>query len=81
MKKNWEDFSVEIQEEFLKEQVRQGNPKDPMVFKINICADRDSEGFAWSTSPQGSDYWNNLVYPKPQKKEPIDDLLNFLNAL
>ena len=61
MTKKFSELPVEIQEAMLKEQVRQGNPRDKEVFEENIKEMFENGGFSWIISTDGYDFWDKIT--------------------
>ena len=71
----------------LEHQEKQTGKRDESVFKMNIIEGRNSGGFTWMSTPEGDDFWRNIIehgeiakfyetYPKETRsvKEQIADL-------
>lgn len=54
---SFNELPVEIQEEMLAEQVKQGNPRNESVFIQNIFASAHDGGFDWSQTKMEGDRW------------------------
>ena len=57
----FERAPIEVQEKMLERQVEQGNHRDPNVFIRNFSAGKANRGFNWSDTPEGHDFWENIV--------------------
>ena len=57
-------FPVEIVEKMLEYQVLQRNPRNVKLFEINNCASSLSGGFTWDDTPEGDDFWSDVIFRK-----------------
>ena len=55
------DFPLHVVQAMCDEQVRQGNPFSPSVFRDDKLADRPKGGFTWACSTRGHDFWYELI--------------------
>lgn len=55
------DFPLHVVQAMCDEQVRQGNPFSPSVFRARKRADRPKGGFTWAYSKRGHDFWYELI--------------------
>lgn len=55
------NFTVELVQEMVDEQVRQGNNADVEVFQKQRNADKSEYGFYWDESIKGEDYWIDVM--------------------
>lgn len=84
---NWDDLPIEIQNKMLDYQEKQGNPRNPDVFRKKISANRRDGGFDWSLTEVS---WVAILhgevdefyekYPKFDLSNKIDDLINKLET-
>ena len=58
------DFPIEVVQEMVNEQVRQGNNTDVGVFIKNVGASKNNGGFDWCYAISGFDFWDNVIYRK-----------------
>lgn len=82
----WEDLPKEIKEKMLEYQVAQGNKKKPSIFVHELGSAKYEGGFSWADSPEGFDFWKNVLeegnfkiffdkYPKSELNfEKLDEL-------
>lgn len=56
------NFALELVQEMVDEQIRQGNCADVTIFQKNRCANKDEFGFNWIGSEKGSDYWSGFIF-------------------
>lgn len=57
----FKDLPEEIQERMLDEQVRQGNPRNAMVFEKDMCSPDVEGGFSWKQSIEGHVFWYKIL--------------------
>src|SRR5690554_1151327 len=57
----FKDLPVEIRERMLDEQVRQGNPRNAEVFKVDTSAGIGEGGFTWALSEEDHNFWSNIL--------------------
>ena len=55
------DFPIEVVQEMVNEQVRQGNKADVEVFQKRVYATRVCGGFDWDRSLVGLKFWMNVL--------------------
>ena len=55
------DFPLHVVQAMCDEQVKQGNPFSPSVFRDDKLADRPKGGFTWACSTRGHDFWYELI--------------------
>ena len=71
------DFPIEVVQEMVNEQVRQGNKADVDVFQKNACRGGICGGFIWDRTVMGESFWCDVIsnrkfnlffqkYPKKQ---------------
>ena len=60
-KEKWDRLPWYIKNEMLDEQEKQGNKRNPNIFKKDIAAGRTIRGFTWRLSNKGHDYWSNVL--------------------
>ena len=53
--------TLEIVQEMVDEQIRQGNCADVTIFQEKRCANKNEFGFDWIGSEKGNDYWADLM--------------------
>lgn len=58
------DFPQEIVEKMLERQAEQGNSRDVSIFEVEITADRRNGGFSWISSPEGHNFWHDVIRHK-----------------
>ena len=58
------DFPIEVVQEMVNEQVRQGNNADIEVFQKRVYANCVIGGFDWSNSVMGEDFWDDVLSHK-----------------
>ncbi len=58
------EFPIEVVQEMVNEQVRQGNKADVEVFQEYVYAGCVRCGFDWSNSVMGEDFWYDVLYCK-----------------
>lgn len=54
-------FPLEIIEKMIDNQVAQDNKPDVNIFKCFVATDRNSKGFNWNISKEGSDFWVDII--------------------
>lgn len=54
-------FPVEVVEKMIEEQAKQGCQPDVEVFQKNPTAGYDKNGFMWSVSEDGYDFWREVI--------------------
>ena len=54
-------FPLHVVQAMCDEQVKQGNPFSPRVFRNNKLADGPKGGFTWACSKRGHDFWHELI--------------------
>ena len=69
------DFPKRVVQAMVDEQVRQGNPANPIVFAGERVAGKSQGGFTWSESTLGSIYWTDIIRGKkfhlvPKREKP-----------
>ena len=55
------DFPRRVVQAMVDEQVRQGNPADPIVFAREHTANKDGGGFTWIESALGGNSWADII--------------------
>jgi hypothetical protein len=55
------EFPLAIVQKMIERQVMQGNPANVEVFQADTTAERLDGGFEWEESPEGWDFWNNVI--------------------
>ena len=81
----FERAPIEVQEKVLERQVEQGSTRDPYIFVKNFSSGRGSGGFTWNDTPEGHEFWSNIVnnedyseffelYPKHSIKPEFESL-------
>lgn len=55
------DFPQEVVEKMLERQVEQGNKRDASVFEKKKVAGKNGNGFTWSKTLEGDDFWRNII--------------------
>ena len=58
------NFPIEVVQEMVNEQVRQGNDYDVEVFQERSYAGGIRGGFDWTDSVMGEDFWNDVLFNK-----------------
>ena len=56
------DFPIEVVQEMVNEQVRQGNNADVEVLTKNVGASMNNGGFDWCSAIMGFNFWDNVIY-------------------
>jgi hypothetical protein len=54
-------FPLAIVQKMVERQVMQGNSANIKVFQTNTTTKRLDGGFQWEDSPEGFDFWNNVI--------------------
>lgn len=57
----FDKLPVEIQERMLEEQEKQGNKRDPDVFRKILRADEEGRGFNWDETDDGPKFWISVL--------------------
>ena len=57
-------FPIEVVQEMVNEQVRQGNNADVVVFQKDYSADKNYCGFCWYDAVMGFDFWDSVIHGK-----------------
>lgn len=79
----YDELPVEIQERMLLEQEKQGNERNPEVFRKYLHSDGGHEGFYWDETKDGSKFWFSILSNKnfdvffkryPKKEEELLEL-------
>ena len=60
-KLTYDKLPVEIQEKMLLEQEKQGNGRNPDIFRKNLHAGVSHKGFTWDKSVDGHDFWVSVL--------------------
>lgn len=60
----WSEVPKKVQKQMLKEQVKQGNKKDPFTFKKNLIASRIQGGFDWWATAEGDLAWEQAMFDR-----------------
>ena len=55
------DFPLHVVQAMCDEQVKQGNPFNPSVFRVDKLANRPKGGFTWAFSQKGHDFWHEII--------------------
>ena len=72
-------FPLEVIDKMIERQVKHGNPANVKVFEDRATVDKDSKGFTWSATEEGSEFWGEIVTEKafdlffkkyPKEEEP-----------
>lgn len=58
------EFPIEVAQEMVNEQVRQGNKAAVEVFQEDYSADKNCGGFCWCDSVMGADFWYEVLFNK-----------------
>lgn len=58
------DFPIEVVQEMVNEQLRQGNKADVGVFQEDYSADKNCGGFCWCDAFMGVDFWYEVLFHK-----------------
>lgn len=87
---NWDDLPITVQTWMLDYQEKQGNPRNPEVFRKKISSSRRKGGFDWSFTHSGL-FWVKILhgefdkfyekYPELDLSKKIDDLINKLETI
>lgn len=87
---NWDDLPITIQTWMLDYQEKQGNPRNPEIFRKKISASQHDGGFDWSRTYDGP-FWYKILhgevdefyekYPKFDLSNKIDELINKLETI
>lgn len=64
LKGNIKDLPLEIVQQMVNEQVKQGNKADVTIFQKNISANSEQGGFDWIDAKDGGDFWCEVMYGK-----------------
>ena len=56
------DFPIEVVQEMVNEQVRQGNKADVGVFQEDYRSEQNCGGFCWCYSVMGADFWYEVLF-------------------
>lgn len=56
-----ENFPIEVVEKMLQNQYKQGNKMDITVFQYDKNSDKYQEGFHWSDTIEGHEFWNSVI--------------------
>ena len=56
------EFPIEVVQEMVNEQVRQGNNADVEVLTKNVGASMNNGGFDWCRAIMGFNFWDNVIY-------------------
>ena len=75
------DFPIEVVQQMVNEQVKQGNKADVSVFQDRATAIYKCGGFAWAYAVGGETFWNdvisnrnfNLFFQKYQKTQSTNE--------
>lgn len=60
--KQLEGFPIRIVEKMLERQVQQGNLENVCIFQNYSSADKSMSGFNWANTPEGSDFWCEVIH-------------------
>lgn len=82
----WDELPIEIQYKILDYQEKQGNPRNPNIFRDDIEAGSTDGGFTWRDTEEGHDFWNKILnggkfkefydlYPEKDISIKIDEIL------
>lgn len=55
------DFPLHVVKAMCDEQVKQGNPFNPSVFRVDKLANRPKGGFTWEFSKKGHGFWHEII--------------------
>lgn len=78
------EFPPAIVQKMIEHQVMQGNPANIKVFQTDTTAEQLDGGFEWEDSPEGWNFWNNVIagkefnvfferYPESNRVYIVDD--------
>lgn len=79
----YDELPVEIQKRMLLEQEKQGNERNPDVFRKNLHTSEWYNGFDWNKTEDGYDFWASILREKdfdcfflqyPKKEEELLEL-------
>lgn len=82
----WDELPIEIQHKILDYQEKQGNPRNPNVFRHDIETGSTDGGFTWRDTEEGFSFWFNIfnmgeydefyeLYPEKDILAKIDEIL------
>ena len=85
----WDELPIEIQYKILDYQEKQGNPRNPNIFRDDIEAGSIDGGFTWRDTEEGHNFWLEVLmeenfkkfyerYPKKDLSMLINDVINKL---
>lgn len=57
----WKELPIEIQNLILERQYEQVGIRNARIFKDNICAGAESDGFTWEHTIEGHDFWEDIL--------------------
>ena len=55
------DFPLHVVQAMCDEQVKQGNPFNPSVFRVEKLANGPKGGFTWALSKKGHGFWHEII--------------------
>lgn len=64
LKGDIKDFPVEVVQEMVNEQVRQGNKADVEAFQKYRFSDKSAKGFEWVCTKECEKFWNEVIFFK-----------------
>ena len=85
----WDELPIEIQYKILDYQEKQGNPRNPNIFRDDIEAGSIDGGFTWRDTEEGHNFCLEVLmeenfkkfyerYPKKDLSMLINDVINKL---
>ena len=85
----WDDLPIEIQNKMLEHQEKQGNLRNPDVFKKALPANKDDGGFDWPLTEMS---WYKILirgefdefykqYPKFDLSQKINEIIEKLETI
>ena len=80
-----ENFPLHVVQAMCDEQVKQGNPFNPSVFRVDMLADKSRGGFTWEDSEKGLDFWCEIInrcdldlIPSPKPHPHFDLMMKYV---
>jgi len=60
----WDELPIEIQQKILYYQEKQGNSRNPNIFRHDIETGSIDGGFTWRDTEEGHNFWVNILYSR-----------------
>lgn len=87
----WDELPIEIQYKILDYQEKQGNPRNPNIFRDDIEAGSLDGGFTWRDTEERHDFWADIfnkgeydefykLYPEKDISEKINEIIQKLET-